>query len=262
MSDSTIPDSAAPEHTGGPAVLLEHVAKRFGDHAAIDDVTLAIPRGRITALLGPSGSGKSTLLRLITGLSRPDAGSVRVLGEELSTLPRGGLLKLRRRMGMLFQDNALFQSLTVVDNVAFPLVRVARVPTAEAKRRALALLEQVGLPGLGERRPDELSGGQRKRVALARALALEPEVVLFDEPTSGLDPQTSAAIDALLRETQRRLGTTFVVITHDIISAAAIADHVGLLVDGKLRAFGSKDEVWSSTDPQVRAFLDRRLPAG
>ena len=114
---------------------------------------------------------------------------------------------------------------------------------------------------MGDRRPDELSGGQKKRVALARALALEPEVVLFDEPTSGLDPQTSAAIDALLRETQRRLGTTFVVITHDIVSAAAIADHVGLLVDGTLRAFGTKDEVWASTDPQVRAFLDR-VPGG
>lgn len=257
MSDAAPPAT----FTGDTAVLLERVSKRFGDHTVIDDVTLAIPRGRITVLLGPSGSGKSTLLRFVTGLLRPDAGVVRVLGEELFALPRAGLLKLRRRMGMLFQDNALFQSLRVVDNVAFPLVRVARLPTAAARARAEALLEQVGLAGLGERSPDELSGGQKKRVALARALALEPEIVLFDEPTSGLDPQTSASIDALLRDTQRRLGTTFVVITHDIVSAAAIADHAGLLLDGKLRAFGTRDQMWASADPAVRAFLDRRLPA-
>ena len=243
------------------AILLEAVSKRFGDRTVIDDVTLAIPRGRVTVLLGPSGSGKSTLLRFMTGLLRPDAGVVRVLGEEVFALPRAGLLKLRRRMGMLFQDNALFQSLRVVDNVAFPLVRVARVQGALARTRALGLLEQVGLAGFGERLPDELSGGQKKRVALARALALEPEIVLFDEPTSGLDPQTSASIDALLQDTQRRLGTTFVVITHDIVSAAAIADFAGLLLDGKLRTFGTRDAVWGSADPAVRAFLDRRLPA-
>lgn len=242
------------------AIALAGVTKRFGDRLIIDEVSVELPRGRITVLLGPSGSGKSTLLRFITGLLRPDAGTVRVLGEEVFALPRAGLLKLRRRMGMLFQDNALFQSLSVVDNVAFPLLRVARLPIAEARARAQRLLEQVGLTGLDARLPDELSGGQRKRVALARALALEPEIVLFDEPTSGLDPQTSAAIDLLLRETQGHLGTTFVVITHDIVSAGAIADHVGLLLNGKLRAFGTKDEVWSSTDPAVRAFLDRHPP--
>ena len=257
MSEQRAPAPIADE----PAVALSGVCKRFGDRDVIHDVTVAVPRGRITALLGPSGSGKSTLLRFVTGLMRPDAGSVRVLGEQVFALPRRGLLALRRRMGMLFQDNALFQSLSVVDNVAFPLRRVAHRPPAEARQRALALLEQVGLGGLGERRPDQLSGGQQKRVALARALALEPELVLFDEPTSGLDPQTSAAIDALLRETQGRLGTTFIAITHDIVSAAAIADHVGLLVDGRLRAFGTRGAVWASTDPAVRAFLDR-VPAG
>lgn len=256
MSDHEEPPTPATE----PAIVLTGVCKRFGDREVIHDVTVAVPRGRITALLGPSGSGKSTLLRFVTGLMRPDAGSVRVLGEQVFALPRRGLLALRRRMGMLFQDNALFQSLSVVDNVAFPLRRVAHRPPAEARQRALALLEQVGLGGLGERRPDQLSGGQQKRVALARALALEPELVLFDEPTSGLDPQTSASIDALLRETQARLCTTFVVITHDIVSAGAIADHVGLLVDGRLRAFGTKHDVWASADPSVRAFLDR-VPA-
>ncbi len=243
-----------------PAIELTGVRKRFGDREVIHDVTLAIPRGRVTALLGPSGSGKSTLLGFVTGLVRPDAGDVQVLGERVFALPRRGLLALRRRMGMLFQDNALFQSLTVAENVAFPLLRVARRPAAEARQRALALLEQVGLGALGDRRPDQLSGGQQKRVALARALALEPEIVLFDEPTSGLDPQTSASIDALLRATQARLGTTFVVITHDIVSAGAIADHVGLLVDGRLRTFGTTSDVWASTDPAVRAFLDR-VPA-
>jgi phospholipid/cholesterol/gamma-HCH transport system ATP-binding protein len=242
------------------AIELLGVTRRFGARVVLDDVTVRLAAGRTTVLLGPSGTGKSTLLRLATGLLPPDAGVVRTLGVDVFAAKKPDLLRLRRRMGMLFQDNALFGSLSVFDNIAFPLRRVARTPETEVRRRVDELLALVDLPGLGQRLPDRLSGGQRKRVALARAIALEPELVLFDEPTSGLDPQTSASIDALIRETQRRLRITFVVITHDIESAGLIADDVGLLLDGKVHIFGDRATVWASADPRVRAFLDRTPP--
>jgi phospholipid/cholesterol/gamma-HCH transport system ATP-binding protein len=244
-----------------PAIELEGVKKVYGDRVIVEDLHLVVPRGRTTVILGPSGTGKSTLLRIATGLTRADAGRVRVLGEDVGALSRAGLFALRRRIGFLFQENALFGSLTVEQNVAFPLRRVGRIAEGLALARARALLADVGLADLGGRLPDALSGGQRKRVALARALALEPELVLFDEPTSGLDPQTSAAIDALVRETQSRIGATFVVITHDTTSAREIAHHVGFLSEGRLRAWGDVDDVWASDDPTVRAFLDRKIPA-
>ena len=244
------------------AIAFQSTTKRFGGKVVVDALDLEIPRGKTTVLLGPSGTGKSTLLRMATGLLRPDGGSVRVLGDDVFALPRAGLLKLRRRMGMLFQENALFGSLSVGENVAFPLKRVGKLPHARALARAEELLALVGLQGMSTRAPDALSGGQRKRVAFARAIALEPELVLFDEPTAGLDPQTSAAIDQLVVEMQARLGATFVVITHDVTSAGALAHHVGFLVEGKLRAWGPRDDVWASTDPTLRAFLDRRAPVG
>lgn len=247
---------------GNAAIAFDRVTKRYGARAVVEELVLDIPYGKTTVLLGPSGTGKSTLLRLATGLLRPDAGVVRVLGEDVFALPRAGLMKLRRRMGMLFQDNALFGSLSVGDNVAFPLRRVAGLGASAARAKARDKLALVGLPDVDTRMPDALSGGQRKRVALARAIALEPELVLFDEPTSGLDPQTSAAIDALIVEMQARLQATFVVITHDTTSAGTIAHHVGFLLDGRLRTWGSRDEVWASTDPALRAFLDRKPPSG
>jgi phospholipid/cholesterol/gamma-HCH transport system ATP-binding protein len=243
-----------------PAIELVGVTRRFGPRAVLDDVSLTIASGRTTVLLGPSGTGKSTLLRLATGLLPPDAGVVRTLGVDVFAAPKGDLLRLRRRMGMLFQDNALFGSLSVFDNIAFPLRRVAQAKEPDVRRRVDELLALVGLGGVGERLPDRLSGGQRKRVALARAIALQPELVLFDEPTSGLDPQTSASIDQLIRQTQQRLGITFVVITHDIESAELIADDVGLLLDGRVHVFGARPGVWASTDQRVRAFLDRTPP--
>jgi phospholipid/cholesterol/gamma-HCH transport system ATP-binding protein len=244
------------------AVAFDHVSKRFGARTVVEQLVLDIPRGKTTVLLGPSGTGKSTLLRMATGLLHPDGGRVRVLGEDVFGLPRAGLIKLRRRMGMLFQDNALFGSLTVGDNVAFPLRRVAGLSERAARDKARDKLALVGLFDVDTRMPDALSGGQRKRVALARAIALEPELVLFDEPTSGLDPQTSAAIDALIVQMQARLNATFVVITHDTTSAGAIAHHVGFLLEGRLRAWGTLDDVWGSSDAAVRAFLDRKPPAG
>ena len=242
------------------AIELIGVTKQFGDRVILDNVDLAIARGRTTVLLGPSGTGKSTVLRLATGLLAPEVGRVVTLGVDVFAAKNKALLALRRRMGMLFQDNALFGSLTVFDNVAFPLRRVAHQPETEVRRRVAELLDLVGLPDVGDRTPDRLSGGQRKRIALARAIALEPELVMFDEPTSGLDPQTSASIDHLIRSTQQRLGISFVVITHDVESCRLIADDVGMLLNGKVHIFGPLQDVQASTDPAVRAFLDREPP--
>ena len=241
-----------------PAIELRAATKRFGTRPVLDDVTLRVPRGKTTVLIGPSGSGKSTVLRLATGLLRAESGSVLTLGRDLSTLKPGALHALRARLGVLFQDNALFSSLTVGANIAFPLLHVGHFDDVRARRRTVELLELVGLPGIEQRMPDQLSGGQRKRVALARAIALEPELVLFDEPTSGLDPQTSASIDALIAVMQEQLGITFVVITHDVASAQAIAHYAGFLLDGRLRAFGTREELWRSDDEVLRAFLERR----
>jgi phospholipid/cholesterol/gamma-HCH transport system ATP-binding protein len=253
-----VSEAAAPD----PKAALELVAvtKRYGERAVLDDVSLGVPRGETTVLLGPSGTGKSTLLRLAVGLARPDSGTVYALGEDVDKLSGRGLLALRRRFGMLFQEGALFGSLSVFDNIAFPLRQHVR-PTAESlSARIEELLAMVGLEGLGARLPAELSGGQKKRVALARAIALEPEMVFFDEPTSGLDPQTSAAIDALINDMQARLGLTFVVITHDVLSAREIGHHIGMLFDGKLRTFGPRERVLGSDDEVVRRFLDRQPP--
>lgn len=242
------------------ALEFRGVSKRFGDRLVLDRIDMRVPRGETTVLLGPSGTGKSTLLRLAVGLTRPDAGAVFALGEDVFALRGSGLLRLRRRFGMLFQEGALFGSLTVGANVGFPLRQHLRLPTKELEERVESLLELVGLAGYAGRMPSELSGGQRKRVALARAIALEPEMVLFDEPTSGLDPQTSAAIDSLINDMQARLGLTFVVITHDVQSAATIAHHIGLLHNAQLRLFGTRAEVLHSQDEVVRAFLDRLPP--
>lgn len=243
-----------------PALELAKVSKRYGERVVLDEISFAVPRGKTTVLLGPSGTGKSTLLRLAVGLERPDQGSIHALGNDLSALSKNGLLQLRQRFGMLFQDGALFGSLSVGENVGFPLQHHRQMEGSELRDRVENLLALVGLPGMSARTPDQLSGGQRKRVALARAIALEPEVVLFDEPTSGLDPQTSAAIDALTIEMQARLQLTFIVITHDVESARQISHHVGMLFDGKLRTFGKNGEVFASDDPMVRAFLDRAPP--
>ncbi|MBI5494999.1 MAG: ATP-binding cassette domain-containing protein [Deltaproteobacteria bacterium] len=219
---------------------------------------MSLLRGETTVIVGPSGTGKSTLIKLLVGLLKPDAGTVLVDGQDVGKLGRAELMRLRRKFGMLFQDGALFHGMTVAQNVAFPLRHHLALKREEEERRVEVALQQVGLPGLGRRRPDELSGGQRKRVGLARALVMEPMIVLFDEPTSGLDPVTSAAIDELIVDTRKRLGLTFVVITHDVQSCVHIADRVGMLWEGRLRAWGPLAEVTASTDPVVRQFFDRR----
>jgi phospholipid/cholesterol/gamma-HCH transport system ATP-binding protein len=242
----------------GLAIELVGVTKRYGGRAVVDGLQVTIPAAQTTVLLGPSGSGKSTLLRMITGLMAPDEGEVIIDGMAVAKRSPTQLQALRHRFGMLFQDNALFTGLNVFDNVAFPLRHVRRADEASIHTRVSSLLSSVGLADMGQRAPDQLSGGQRKRVALARALALDPEVVLFDEPTSGLDPQTSASIDELILATQRERARTFVVITHDIDSARTIGTTIGLLLDGQLVAFGPAPDVLNSTDPRVQAFIRRQ----
>jgi phospholipid/cholesterol/gamma-HCH transport system ATP-binding protein len=241
-----------------PVVELVEVSKAFGALTVLDRVSVTLPRGLTTVVVGPSGTGKSTLIKLLTGLIKPDQGVVKVDGVDVATLNRAQLMAMRQKFGMLFQDGALFHGLTVEQNVAFPLRHHLKLTREEERARVEAALAEVGLPGLGARRPDELSGGQRKRVGLARALVMKPQIVLFDEPTSGLDPVTSAAIDELIVNTRARLGLTFIVITHDVQSCERIADRVGMLWEGRLRAFGEPADVLGSKDPVIRQFFDRQ----
>jgi len=241
-------------------IELEGVYKSFGETQVLHDISLGIPAGETTAIIGASGTGKSVLLKHIIGLLRPDRGAVRVFGQDVAAASERQLYALRRRMGMLFQDGALFDSLTVGQNVGFPLEhhRKALGPT-ERQRLVDEKLEWVGLPGFSGRGIASLSGGQRKRVGLARAIVMEPEIILFDEPNSGLDPLTSEAIDQLIIDMKRRLGITFVVISHDIVGTVKVADHIGMLYEGRLVEFGPTRQVLASTDPIVKNFLRRNL---
>lgn len=242
-----------------PLIRFEQVSKSYAGVQVLDQVSFELGRGRSTVLVGPSGAGKSTLLRLLVGLSKADAGEIYVGEQNLGQLKPAELLKLRTRFGMLFQDGALFNSSSVLGNVMFPLYHHSKLNPQQRRERALQKLAQVGIDAsMASRSPTELSGGQRKRVGLARALALDPEIVLFDEPTSGLDPVTSAAIDALILSIAKNSDTSFVVITHDVQSCATIADDIGLLHQGKLHCFGPRDEILNSTDPLVRQFFDRQ----
>jgi phospholipid/cholesterol/gamma-HCH transport system ATP-binding protein len=238
----------------GGAVEFHGVSKKFGDHVVLDEVSFQVQRGTAFCLLGKSGMGKSVTLKLTIGLLSPDAGQVIVQGERVHELAPAALSALRRRMGFLFQQAALFDSITVGDNVAFPLRR-GGVPEGEVRPRAEQKLEQVGLKGRYDTMPSELSGGMKKRAGLARALAMEPEVLLVDEPSAGLDPITSAEIDELLLRLKSGDGTTMVIVTHNIPSARRIGDRLALLDGGKIQSEGTAAELESSDDELVRSFM-------
>ena len=239
-------------------IELRHVSKSFGAVPVLDDVSLAFPPGATTAIIGPSGVGKSVTLKLIVGLLRPDLGQVFAFGTDVAAASERDLYAARRRMGMLFQDGALFDSMSVGDNIAFPLVHHARhMRPAERRDRVDEVLGMVGLPGFGDRPTSALSGGQRKRVGLARAIVMAPEVVLLDEPTSGLDPLSSEAIDDLILEMKARLGITFVIISHDIVGTVKVADHIAMLHGGQIVAWEPTDTFVRSREPLVRRFLNR-----
>lgn len=232
-----------------------NVHKSFRGQKVLDGIDLKVPRGKTTVIIGRSGGGKSVTLKHMIGLMKPDRGQILVDGEDITTLGRTDLNRVRRRFGMLFQEGALFDSKTVGENVAFPLVEHTKVDRQEIEARVAEMLRTVGLPDIEDKMPSELSGGMRKRVGLARALILGPEIVLFDEPTSGLDPIMADAIDQLIHETQQESGRTYVVISHDIQATFKIAHRIAMLYEGRIIAYGSPDEIRASQNPFVSQFL-------
>jgi len=237
-----------------PIVRLDHVSKSFGTHRVLDDVTLDIPKGTAFVLLGRSGTGKSVALRHIIGLMRPDAGRILIEGRDIGPLDARGLTEVRKHIGFLFQNAALFDSMTVGENAAFPLRRHTRLSDHEIRDRATQKLADVGLEREFDKMPADLSGGMKKRAALARAMALDPGILLVDEPSAGLDPITSREIDELLVE-RKRGGTTLVMVTHNIPSARTIGDELALLHDGRLVARGTASELDRDREPLVQAFM-------
>lgn len=246
---------------GEPVIELEGLAKTFAGRPVLRGIDLALERGEIFTLLGGSGSGKSVLLKHIVGLLRPDAGRLRIDGRDTAGLRERDWVGIRRRIAYIFQGAALFDSLTVGENVAYGLREHRSGSEREIAARVAVCLASVGLAGSESRMPAELSGGMRKRVAIARAIALEPEVLLYDEPTTGLDPANARRIGLLIRELRRDLGVTSVIVTHDLELAFAISDRVALLAGGRLVATGRCEEVRASPLPEVQAFLTGELEA-
>jgi len=230
--------------------------KSFGPQPILDGVDLRIETGESVVIIGRSGGGKSVLLKHLIGLLQPDSGSVTVDGEEISRMNERQLLRVREKFGMVFQGAALFDSMTVAENVAFPLERKGKYTAAEIDQCVSAALDMVDLPGTQKKKPAELSGGMRKRVGLARAIVYEPQIVIYDEPTTGLDPIMSDCIDQLIIRVRDQLKVTSVVVTHDMRSARRVGNHVMLLHEKKIYVHGTPEEIFSSQDPIVRQFID------
>jgi phospholipid/cholesterol/gamma-HCH transport system ATP-binding protein len=244
-------------------VLIEIRDLHFsrGTRKIFDGVDIDILRGQVTAIMGPSGTGKTTLLRLIGGQLRPDRGSIRVDGVDVHKLGRSALYQLRRRMGMLFQSGALFTDLSVFDNVAFPLREHTRLPETLIRHLVLMKLEAVGLRGARDLQPSQLSGGMARRVALARAIALDPMMVMYDEPFSGQDPISMGVLVQLIRKLNDALGLTSIVVSHDVQETAAIADRIYLISEGKVVQAGTSQELFDSQSAWAQQFM-RALPDG
>ena len=240
---------------GEPIIRIEGLHKRFGDRKALEDINLEIYPGEIMVIMGPSGCGKTVLLKHLIGLLRPDAGEVVVDGQRISSLGEGELNRLRQRIGIVFQTSALFDSMTVGENVAFPLRQHRRLPEAEIQRLVREKLEMVGMAGTENLFPSELSGGMRKRVAIARAVILNPEILLNDEPTAGLDPIMSRTIDELILRLRGDLGVTSLVVTHDLHTAFSVADRIAVLDEGRIIEVGTREEIQNSKNPIVVRFL-------
>ena len=241
--------------SGRPYIRCRGIQKAFRGKPVLRGVDLEVLEGETIVVLGGSGSGKSVLLKHMNGLLRADGGEVEVEGRGLSELSEDQLVAVRTKVGMLFQMGALFDSLSVGDNVAYPLHEHRVLPLEEIPGRVRQVLEMVDLAGTERLMPSELSGGMRKRAALARALAMAPDVLLYDEPTTGLDPVVGAGINHLIRDLQRRLGLTGVVVTHDLRSAFFVADRIAFLYEGRIRFAGSVEEARASSDPQLHEFL-------
>lgn len=236
-------------------IELRNVSKRFGRLVVLNDLTLNIPEGQSLVVIGASGTGKSVLLKHIVGLLKPDKGEVWFDGKRVDNLSERDLVPIRSQFGFLFQMGALFDSMTVEQNVAFPLTEHTTKTRGEIEKIALQKLAMVGLPDVGKKMPAQLSGGQRKRVALARAIAMDPRVILYDEPTTGLDPIRSDVINELILKLKREMSVTSIVVTHDMHSALKVGDRVVMLKDGKIIFDGTPDEVRQSDNPIVERFV-------
>jgi phospholipid/cholesterol/gamma-HCH transport system ATP-binding protein len=240
-------------------IRLRNVHKSFGGQKVLDGLDLEVPDGKITAIIGPSGEGKSVLLKHLIGLLQPDSGTVEVDGESIIDLRRSELNRIREKFGMLFQNVALFDSMTVYENVAFPLQEKTSLTKEEIRERVMSALEDVGLKNIEDKFPDELSGGMKKRVGLARAVAPNPKIILFDEPTTGLDPIIKRAIHQLIKDTHAKFGFTAVIVSHEIPEIFDVAQNVAMLFQGKILQYGSSENIKNSKDPAIKQFISGSL---
>ena len=239
-------------------IRLENITKYFKDQRVLDDLSLNVERGKTTVIIGKSGGGKSVLLKHMIGLIKPSEGNIYIDDENIVGLSPNEMNRVRKKFGMLFQDAALFDSMTVGENVAFPLREHTKLKNAEIKQRVAEKLRMVGLPGSEHKLPSQLSGGMRKRVGLARAIIMDPAIILYDEPTTGLDPIMTDIVDTLIKETQEKLGVTCVVISHDIKATFKVAHNVAMLHEGRIIVFGEADDVKQCQDPRFRQFVEGR----
>jgi len=237
-------------------IEILRVTKSFSGQVVLNNLDMEIPQGKITAVIGPSGEGKSVLLRHIIGLMKPDMGRIIIDGEDITHMGRRELNRVREKFGMLFQNVALFDSMTVFENVAFPLEEKTRLSRNDIRDRVHEALENVGLRDVDRKYPDQLSGGMKKRVGLARALLLNPRIILFDEPTTGLDPIISNAMHRLIKDTHARFGFTAVIVTHEVPAIFDVCDYVAMLYQGRIQMRGTPEEIRRSGDPVVRQFVN------
>jgi phospholipid/cholesterol/gamma-HCH transport system ATP-binding protein len=240
-----------------PIISVQNLVAHYGTRPVLQGVSMDVHRGQTMVILGGSGSGKSTLLRHIVGLETPTSGFVYIMGHDFCRLPERELNQIRRKMGMSFQGSAMFNSMTVGDNVALPLREHTELEESTIQIITRMKLEQVGLAGFENYMPSQLSGGMKKRAAVARAMAMDPEILLFDEPSAGLDPIIAAGIDELIVKLKQAFGMTIVVVTHELASAFLIADRITMVHKGRVIASGTREEIQGSTQPRVRQFLDR-----
>ncbi|MDP8254318.1 MAG: ATP-binding cassette domain-containing protein [Candidatus Alcyoniella australis] len=262
--DSAIPMPASRAvagagENGEPVIRFEGVDKAFGSNVVYSGMSLTIRRGETITIIGGSGTGKSVMLKLLMGLMKPDAGSIWFKDQDIAAIDEDGLIAVRRQISMLFQGAALFDSMSVFDNIAYPLREHLKLPEEQIVQRVERDLEMVGLRGVGEMMPAELSGGMKKRVGLARAIAIEPDVILYDEPTTGLDPSNTRRINELIVQMQRKLGVTSIVVTHDMPSAFFVSNRIAMLWEHQIHSVQSIDEIERAGDPMIRSFVEGTL---